>query len=72
MLQVKKAGGALFQHTAARRRLPAFKASDTRSMTFQHTAARRRLRENMDDMTMHEWVSTHSRPKAAALPLQHT
>jgi len=26
----------------------------------------------MDDMTMHEWVSTHSRPKAAALPLQHT
>ena len=32
-----------FQHTAARRRLPEFKASFIGGLEFQHTAARRRL-----------------------------
>ena len=33
----------MFQHTAARRRLPGFRAAATAADTFQHTAARRRL-----------------------------
>ena len=33
---------------------------------FQHTAARRRLHKRPDDKTLHQKVSTHSRPKAAA------
>ncbi len=34
---------------------------------FQHTAARRRLASSSKAFTAIEWVSTHSRPKAAGL-----
>ena len=62
-------GGPLikFQHTAARRRLPLPDHSRGVAEMFQHTAARRRLhlpagmRAGIGD------VSTHSRPKAAAV-----
>ena len=35
---------------------------------FQHTAARRRLLSDLADYAAHGYVSTHSRPKAAANP----
>ena len=57
---------AMFQHTAARRRLAIYADDGTAmALEFQHTAARRRLAAPQ----LHAWrdrgVSTHSRPKAA-------
>ena len=56
-----------FQHTAARRRLQADFRSLAQSILFQHTAARRRLRPLYGEVVVFTGVSTHSRPKAAAL-----
>ena len=56
-----------FQLTAARRRLPNFEGGDKHLDVFQLTAARRRLRRAGDGAAHHFLVSTHSRPKAAAL-----
>ena len=39
----------MFQHTAARRRLPRITALRARLAEFQHTAARRRLPKSLDD-----------------------
>ena len=78
----------LFQHTAARRRLPTTERQTARTTSFQHTAARRRLRHTPTGgppiccfntqppeggckdgraWELQDAVSTHSRPKAAAL-----
>ena len=72
----------MFQHTAARRRLPHSFLMLIHIHLFQHTAARRRLRAREVAATMQVRVSTHSRPKAAAftdmsvssmvMPFQHT
>ena len=57
----------MFQHTAARRRLQIFLLSQVFLLKFQHTAARRRLRINAQSSENIDRVSTHSRPKAAAI-----
>ena len=57
----------LFQHTAARRRLPSYVSKAKKDEGFQHTAARRRLLSMFDVAHTASLVSTHSRPKAAAL-----
>ena len=56
----------LFQHTAARRRLPYSTQRLKLSKKFQHTAARRRLLKKFTTSLPNLLVSTHSRPKAAA------
>ena len=56
---------AVFQHTAARRRLAKHFVSFGKSFVFQHTAARRRLGPQGEDAGAISMVSTHSRPKAA-------
>ena len=83
---------AMFQHTAARRRLPFFtchllnqysfntqppeggwlhlRFMAFRTNRFQHTAARRRLIGKTNLGVRRMLVSTHSRPKAAALETQ--
>ena len=56
-----------FQHTAARRRLPNVICSKACGCQwFQHTAARRRLPQYSHSAIDNDFVSTHSRPKAAA------
>ena len=60
-----------FQHTAARRRLPIRDFTHGFFTTFQHTAARRRLLFTEQKMKYIDKVSTHSRPKAAALSFIH-
>ena len=62
----------MFQHTAARRRLPAKKILELLNQAFQHTAARRRLLSLFKSGDVDFYVSTHSRPKAAAKPLNGT
>ena len=57
----------LFQHTAARRRLREFGLVYAQGFQFQHTAARRRLLKGEKSPVAKVGVSTHSRPKAAAL-----
>ena len=59
----------LFQHTAARRRLQMCKYAFTLGRGFQHTAARRRLLFWLFFVLYQWFVSTHSRPKAAASKL---
>ncbi len=54
-----------FQHTAARRRLGRFKNTRVSRKKFQHTAARRRLGLTGNAGYAKQFVSTHSRPKAA-------
>ena len=56
---------SLFQHTAARRRLGAAHAFASADVRFQHTAARRRLDGQTAYCPLRQYVSTHSRPKAA-------
>ena len=56
-----------FQHTAARRRLPKAAEMVRIRVSFQHTAARRRLLVFVACNVFKRTVSTHSRPKAAAL-----
>ena len=56
----------MFQHTAARRRLLSQIAQTNHISKFQHTAARRRLHRTCSEDPMMAFVSTHSRPKAAA------
>ena len=56
----------MFQHTAARRRLPTKQKSFHATPKFQHTAARRRLLYSSYLFAKYSAVSTHSRPKAAA------
>ena len=58
--------GAGFQHTAARRRLAPPSKKPNPYRPFQHTAARRRLRRLHRVHPQLKFVSTHSRPKAAA------
>ena len=55
----------LFQHTAARRRLNTPLLIVPVTLRFQHTAARRRLKNQHATWLIYQWVSTHSRPKAA-------
>ena len=55
-----------FQHTAARRRLRNALAREMNISLFQHTAARRRLPVAVPALFYLIFVSTHSRPKAAA------
>ena len=57
----------LFQHTAARRRLLPASVVRLRYNKFQHTAARRRLLFIWHHIVIGSEVSTHSRPKAAAV-----
>ena len=57
----------MFQHTAARRRLPIIRKKSMTTFMFQHTAARRRLLTSAQFFTVFLKVSTHSRPKAAAV-----
>ena len=57
----------LFQHTAARRRLRELNIWRTMLDLFQHTAARRRLQPVAATLFCCITVSTHSRPKAAAI-----
>ena len=59
----------MFQHTAARRRLQYKNYGDNLASLFQHTAARRRLPESELLAIQQQAVSTHSRPKAAAIIL---
>ena len=61
----------VFQHTAARRRLQEGTTYPKCDRVFQHTAARRRLPTARNDGFITLDVSTHSRPKAAALDLKH-
>ena len=56
---------SLFQLTAARRRLASPILSHARISGFQLTAARRRLAFRAFNHVTREYVSTHSRPKAA-------
>ena len=64
-IQVLKIRLTLFQHTAARRRLLAWIILPVLQALFQHTAARRRLPFiSLPNLTI-QYVSTHSRPKAA-------
>ena len=58
---------ALFQHTAARRRLLQIALVVLVIVMFQHTAARRRLPLDSSIPPVLSRVSTHSRPKAAAV-----
>ena len=60
-------GFLLFQHTAARRRLHNNVEESIYADVFQHTAARRRLPLGTLFTGYLISVSTHSRPKAAAL-----
>ena len=60
-----------FQHTAARRRLPITFTVGAEGLMFQHTAARRRLQQISLKLTPDVAVSTHSRPKAAAVGRKH-
>jgi len=60
-----------FQHTAARRRLHMLGHLPNNMQKFQHTAARRRLLYQLSALTATFWVSTHSRPKAAANNLKY-
>ena len=55
----------LFQHTAARRRLGPTVQQGVNTVEFQHTAARRRLAADSNCRCASDFVSTHSRPKAA-------
>ena len=59
----------LFQHTAARRRLAYRNENRNFQDWFQHTAARRRLLAEVAKVGR-QAVSTHSRPKAAAMLYQ--
>ena len=59
----------MFQHTAARRRLQLHFLSPNLDNKFQHTAARRRLPLHVKCKSGDKVVSTHSRPKAAAIVL---
>ena len=61
-----RASSAMFQHTAARRRLLVFNTPIATKHRFQYTAARRRLRHKTAPVADTGKVSTHSRPKAAA------
>ena len=54
-----------FQHTAARRRLGPTVQQGVNTVEFQHTAARRRLAADSNCRCASDFVSTHSRPKAA-------
>ena len=63
------ADGRVFQHTAARRRLPFYKIYLIIQQEFQHTAARRRLHYRYNEMPQREIVSTHSRAEAAAIQM---
>ena len=56
----------LFQHTAARRRLPKSELRLVFFNGFQHTAARRRLLYDLAALAGVSVVSTHSRAEAAA------
>ena len=56
-----------FQHTAARRRLQTLITILLLNLMFQHTAARRRLLNAVLVKPIAVLVSTHSRPKAAAI-----
>ena len=56
----------MFQHTAARRRLPTDSIMSILDGTFQHTAARRRLHGTVYVLAKQGNVSTHSRAEAAA------
>ena len=60
----------MFQHTAARRRLHEFFEFFDVIKWFQHTAARRRLQPASQSRAIYLRVSTHSRPKAAAEPVE--
>ena len=62
-----KAAINTFQHTAARRRLHGQRKMTISDCGFQHTAARRRLLMFSNNIEQLITVSTHSRPKAAAL-----
>ena len=65
---IKSSTKVLFQHTAARRRLRPKYAVELQLLDeFQHTAARRRLLPFNEDPVTFTIVSTHSRPKAAAI-----
>ena len=64
-LGIKKV--SLFQHTAARRRLRSDSIRPCFRYWFQHTAARRRLPSLVLKQLPFWIVSTHSRPKAAAV-----
>ena len=55
-----------FQLTAARRRLHVYLITQGPNLMFQLTAARRRLLQFHHAQPLDQWVSTHSRPKAAA------
>ena len=57
---------AMFQHTAARRRLLKTLEAYLDHVMFQHTAARRRLLILLPDSISLIIVSTHSRAEAAA------
>ena len=59
--------GVKFQHTAARRRLLFATNGYQMGLLFQHTAARRRLHVHPGSLPFLGRVSTHSRPKAAAI-----
>ena len=61
----------LFQHTAARRRLPTASSACLTRPAFQHTAARRRLLMLGPVLERMHNVSTHRRPKAAAHRDEH-
>ena len=56
----------LFQLTAARRQLQYHLSNPPETMLFQLTAARRQLRPVIVNIVTNRFVSTHSRPKAAA------
>ena len=64
--QLRAYAEVLFQHTAARRRLPLLRDRESMPCWFQHTAARRRLLRLRSLTEPIDPVSTHSRPKAAA------
>ena len=61
----------MFQLTAARRRLDPLQAEPGGLQKFQLTAARRRLGFTRWGVITLSGVSTHSRPEAAGLLLQH-
>ena len=68
LIQKRTAHKRWFQHTAARRRLRSWLGNAGRGVVFQHTAARRRLLRWIGQRIKDFFVSTHSRPKAAAKP----
>ena len=65
MISSSVSSWALFQHTAARRRLDFEEIKEMCHAMFQHTAARRRLEVQAGFYGQRRYVSTHSRPKAA-------